>query len=201
MPDFSQLTERQREIYDFIRDKIESRGYGPTVREIGQGFAIKSPNGVMCHLKALEKKGLIKREGFSARAIMLVDHQRLHSAGLPMLGLVAAGSPTAAVPLDERLEFTELFHGPNCFALRVRGQSMIEDHIDDGDFVVIRKQETAENGERVVAMVDDEVTLKKYYDEDDHVRLEPANGTMQPIVVPKEEARVLGVLVGVVRKC
>src|SRR5260370_36578780 len=149
MPDFSQLTERQREIYDFIRERIEGRGFGPTVREIGNGFGIKSPNGVMCHLKALEKKGLIKREGFSARAIMLIDHHA-HSAGLPMLGLVAAGSPTHAVPLDERLEFNELFHGPNCYALKVRGQSMIEDHIDDGDFVVIRRQEDAQNGERVV---------------------------------------------------
>jgi repressor LexA len=201
MPDFSQLTERQREIYDFIRDKIESRGYGPTVREIGNGFNIKSPNGVMCHLKALEKKGLIKREGFSARAIMLVDH-RPHSAGLPMLGLVAAGSPTAAVEqLDERLEFDELFHGPNCFALKVRGQSMIEDHIDDGDFVVIRKQEDAQNGERVVAMINGEATLKKYYDAAENIRLEPANGSMQPIIVPKGEAQILGVLVGVVRKC
>src|SRR6266849_2947546 len=108
MPDFSQLTARQREIYDFIRSKIEGRGYGPTVREIGQGFDIKSPNGVMCHLKALEKKGLIKREGFSARAIMLVD-RRPHSVGLPFLGVVAAGTPTQAVPQDDRLEFSDLF--------------------------------------------------------------------------------------------
>src|SRR5438876_5671457 len=100
MPDFSQLTDRQREIYDFIRDKIESRGYGPTVREIGLGFDIKSPNGVMCHLKALEKKGLIKREGFSARAIQLLDY-RLGSAGLPLLGLVAAGTPIQATAQDE----------------------------------------------------------------------------------------------------
>src|SRR6266568_9275388 len=88
MPDFSQLTERQREIYDFIKDRIEGRGFGPTVREIGEGFDIKSPNGVMCHLKALEKKGLIKREGFSARAIQLLDHHR-ESDGLPFLGRVA----------------------------------------------------------------------------------------------------------------
>src|SRR5437660_8882901 len=95
MPDFSTLTERQREIYDFIRDKIENRGYGPTVREIGLAFDIKSPNGVMCHLKALEKKGLIKRELFSARAIQLLDH-RPPTATLPLLGLVAAGTPTPA---------------------------------------------------------------------------------------------------------
>src|SRR4051794_36456886 len=146
--DFSQLTQRQREIYDFIRDRIEKRGYGPTVREIGNGFSIKSPNGVMCHLKALEKKGLIKRETFSARAIQLVDH-RPPSLGLPMLGHVAAGAPVAALPQDERLEFGDLFEGPNNYALKVKGQSMIEDHIDDGDFVVIRKQEMAPNGERV----------------------------------------------------
>src|SRR5437879_11192571 len=96
MPDFSQLTERQREIYDFIRSKIETRGYGPTVREIGLGFDIKSPNGVMCHLKALEKKGLIIREGFSARAIQLVDYKP-NSASLPLVGQVAAGTPTEAV--------------------------------------------------------------------------------------------------------
>src|SRR5712692_712883 len=103
MPDFSSLTERQREIYDFIRSKIESRGYGPTVREIGQAFDIKSPNGVMCHLKALEKKGLIKRETFSARAIQLIDH-RLGSVTLPLLGSVAAGSPTQAVAQEDRLD-------------------------------------------------------------------------------------------------
>ncbi len=199
MPDFSQLTERQREIYDFIRDKIESRGYGPTVREIGLGFDIKSPNGVMCHLKALEKKGLIKREGFSARAIQLL-HKR-QGAGLPLLGRVAAGSPTQAVEQEERLEFADLFGGPNRYALKVQGKSMIEDHIDDGDYVVIRKQEVAQNGERVVAMINDEVTLKRFYHEKDHVRLEPANGTMDPIIVNKADAAILGVLVGVLRKC
>src|SRR5215470_17865113 len=112
MPDFSQLTERQREIYDFIREKIESRGYGPTVREIGINFKIKSPNGVMCHLKALEKKGLIKREGFSARAIQLVDHLP-GRANLPLMGVVAAGTPTQAVAQDDRLDFTGLFGGAN----------------------------------------------------------------------------------------
>lgn len=201
MPDLSQLTERQREIYEFIRDKIEKRGYGPTVREIGQAFEIRSPNGVMCHLKALEKKGLILREGFSARAIQLVDH-RPPSSGLPMLGLVAAGSPTQAVSQEDRLNFDELFAGPDHFVLQVRGQSMIEDHIQDGDYVVIRKKVTAENGERVVAMINDEVTLKKFFRDKNHVRLEPANGAMEPIIVDdREDASILGVLVGVLRKC
>ena len=155
----------------------------------------------MCHLKALEKKGLIIREGFSARAIQLVDH-RPPSPALPMLGLVAAGSPTAAVEQKERLEFGELFGGSNQYALRVRGQSMIDDHIEDGDYVIIRKQETAENGQRVVAMIDDEVTLKRYYRKKDQIRLEPANSSMAPIMVNStSEAKILGVLVGVVRKC
>ncbi|HEV3444041.1 MAG TPA: transcriptional repressor LexA [Gemmataceae bacterium] len=201
MPDFSSLTERQREIYEFIREKIENRGYGPTVREIGGGFDIKSPNGVMCHLKALEKKGLIIREGFSARAIQLVDHHPL-SAGLPFLGLVAAGSPTQAVAQNERLEFNDLFGGPDHYVLRVRGNSMIDDHIQDGDYVVIRKKESAQDGERVVAMVNDEVTLKRYYREKNQIRLEPANKSMGPIILnPKDDAQILGVLVGVMRKC
>ena len=201
MADFSQLTERQKEIYEFIRKKIESRGYGPTVREIGEAFDIKSPNGVMCHLKALEKKGLIRREGFRARAIQLSDH-RPPAASVPLLGLVAAGSPTAAVEQDSRLDFQELFSDPNYFALQVRGQSMIEDHIADGDFVIIRKQETADNGQRVVAMINNEVTLKKFFKKKDQIRLEPANEAMEPIVLnPSDDNKVLGLLVGVVRRC
>jgi repressor LexA len=201
MTDFSQLTERQREIYEFIRGKIESRGYGPTVREIGLAFDIKSPNGVMCHLNALVKKGLILREKNAARAIRLVDH-RPPGAELPLLGLVAAGSPMAAAAQAERLDFGGLFCGPEHFALQVRGKSMIEDHIDDGDFVVIRRQETAENGARVVAMIDDEVTLKRLHRDKGQVVLQPANDAMAPIVVdPHSDAKILGVLVGVLRKC
>ena len=201
MADLNTLTPRQREIYDFIKDKIESRGYGPTVREIGQAFHIKSPNGVMCHLTALVKKGLILREGHSARAIQLVDH-RPPGAELPLYGSVAAGTPTEAVASDERLDFGQLFCGPNHFALKVRGKSMIDDHIDDGDFVVIRKQENAENGDRVVAMIDNEVTLKRYHRDKSEVRLEPANSAMRPIVVdPNSQSCILGVLVGVLRRC
>jgi len=201
VPDMGQLTERQREIYAFIADKIDERGYGPTVREIGTAFEIKSPNGVMCHLKALEKKGLIKREGFAARAIRLVDRGR-QGASLPLLGAVAAGSPTQAIEQNERLDFKEMFGNPNYFALRVRGQSMIESHIDDGDYVVIRKQQKAENGERIVAMIDDEVTLKRYFRDKNRIRLEPANKDMEPIIVdPDRPIQILGVLVGVIRRC
>jgi repressor LexA len=201
MSDYSQLTERQKEIYDFIREKIEKRGYGPTVREIGTQFEIKSPNGVMCHLKALSKKGLILREDRAARAIQLVNH-RAPTLGLPLLGSVAAGAPVEAGEQNECLEIDALFSGPGRFVLQVRGNSMIEDHIEDGDYVVIEMQEDAENGERVVAMVDGETTLKRFYKEKDHIRLEPANGTMKPIIVdPSQDTRVLGVLVGVLRKC
>ena len=201
MADFTQLTHRQKEIYDFIKERTDTRGYPPTVREIGEGFKIESPNGVMCHLKALEKKGLIRRHERSARAIELVD-RRPSGTGLPLLGNVAAGSPVEALEQSERLEFGDLFGGPNRFALKVTGQSMIEDHIEDGDYVVLRKQETARNGERVVAMIDGEVTLKKFHRKRDKIVLEPSNVRMSPIVVtPEKDIQILGVLVGVLRKC
>lgn len=202
MPDFSQLTERQRAIYDFIREKIDERGYGPTVREIGLNFDIKSPNGVMCHLKALQTKGFITRNKKEARAIQLTDYKP--GGGLPLRGTVAAGSLLEAVEETERLDFKDLFDGPNHFALRVRGLSMIEDHIEDGDYVVIHEQETAAQGERVVVMVHGEATLKYYYQDANGIRLQPANSEMEPIYLDaadSEDAKILGVLVGVLRKC
>lgn len=203
MANTKDMTNRQREIFEFIREKIEKRGYPPTVREIGVAFDIKSPNGVMCHLNALVKKGLIDRQAQSARAIQLVDYKPGgHTSELPLYGSVAAGQPIAAVATDDRLNFTDLFCGPDHFALRVKGQSMIEDHIDNGDYVVIRPQGTAENGERVVAMVDNEVTLKRFYHQGNQITLQPCNGTMEPIVVgPNSDTSILGVLVGVLRKC
>jgi repressor LexA len=201
MADYSTLTKRQQEIYDFIRDKIYERGYGPTVREIGRAFGIKSPNGVMCHLNALVKKGLIHREEQQARAIRLANH-RPPAAELPLLGKVAAGTPVLVEEEKEHLNFNDLFGGKDHYALQVRGQSMIEDHIEDGDFVIIRRQDTAENGARVVAMVDNEVTLKRLRKHGSKVELLPANATMKPIpVLPGSEATILGVLVGVARKC
>lgn len=200
MSDLNSLTNRQREIYEFIRERIENRGYGPSIREICDEFEIKSPNGVMCHLKALVKKGAILRPDKPlARAIQLVDH-RPPGPNLPMLGLVAAGAAIEAVPQDEQVDFND-FCGSDNFALKVRGNSMIEDHIEDGDLVVIRKQETANNGERVVAMVDGEVTLKKFNKKRDKILLEPANSTMEPITVtPEQNIQILGTLVGVLRK-
>lgn len=200
MVDHDRLTKRQRDVYDFIREKIHSRGYGPTVREIGNNFNISSPNGVMCHLKALEKKGLITREPNMSRAIMLAS-ESADTRGLPMAGRIAAGLQLEAIEQNERFDFSELFNSTSqeLFVLEVDGDSMIEDQIADGDYVVIRKQDTARRGEIVVALTDDhEATLKRWFPEDGRIRLQPSNSTMEPIYV--DNARVLGVMVGVVRK-
>ena len=198
MASLEHLTERQREVYEFIRDKIRNRGYGPTVREIGLHFNISSPNGVMCHLKALEKKGLITREPNMSRAIMLAT-ETPEGRGLPLRGTIAAGVLHEAVEQDERVDFGELFNADDLFVLKVKGDSMIEDQIADGDYVVIHKQSTANKGEIVVALTDEnEATLKRWYPEGKRIRLEPANSSMAPIYVT--DAKVLGVVVGVVRK-
>jgi repressor LexA len=198
MVDFDLLTERQRAMYDFVRAKIFERGYGPTVREIGNHFGIRSPNGVMCHLRALEKKGVIQRERNMSRAIQLVDYSP-GEVGLPLAGTIAAGTPLEAVEQQERIDFGEMFHSNETFALRVRGQSMIEDQIADGDYVVVRKQKTARDGQIVVALLNgNEATLKRFYREPNRVRLEPANHTMRPIYTKSVD--ILGVVVGVVRQ-
>jgi repressor LexA len=196
---FERLTERQREVYEFIRERIRSRGYGPTVREIGLHFDISSPNGVMCHLKALEKKGLIVREPNMSRAIMLATESVEGSRGLPLAGRIAAGVLHEAVEQNEVIDFSELFSSDDLFVLKVSGDSMIEDQIADGDYVVIKKQETASKGQIVVAITDEnEATLKRWYPEGNRIRLQPANSSMKPIYV--KNARVLGTVVGVVRK-
>jgi repressor LexA len=198
MSEFDQLTDRQRTVYDFIRDKIVNRGYGPTVREIGTEFGISSPTGVMCHLKALEKKGLIKRSPNKARAIELTRASAREPSGLPLVGVVAAGQATLAFEQDERVDFSDFFRGSNMFVLRVNGDSMIDAQIASGDFVVVKKQERAATGQMVVARTDDgEATLKYWFPEHDRIRLQPANSAMKPIYV--ENASVVGVVVGVVR--
>ncbi len=191
------LTKRQREVYEFIREKIRHRGYGPTVREIGGRFKISSPNGVMCHLKALEKKGLIHREPNMSRAIALA-REAPTERGLPLAGRIAAGVLHEAVEQTERVDFGEMFSTGDLFVLSVHGDSMIDDQIADGDYVVVRRQETAQHGQIVVALTGDhETTLKRWYPEKNAVRLQPSNRAMQPIVVPN--AQVQGVVVGVVR--
>jgi repressor LexA len=200
MADLDALTPRQREIYNFIRSKIQGRGYGPTVREIGLHFQIKSPNGVMCHLKALQMKGLIHREPNMSRAIQLLeDPVSAHQMGLKLVGRIAAGQPIEAVEQHEELTFSDWTEPGDKFALRVTGDSMIEEHIADGDFVIIRRQEQARDGQIVAVRDDDgEATLKRFYRDRNRIRLEPANKTMKPIY--RDRVNVLGVLVGVVRK-
>lgn len=198
MIDRPELTERQRQIYDFIKDKIMNRGYGPTVREIGGAFGIRSPNGVMCHLKALEKKGLISRESYMSRAIQLTDQPQLKRTSLPLAGQIAAGSPTLAVEEMDRVDFAGLFESDDSFCLRVKGDSMIEDQIAEGDYVVVRRTNRAKDGDIVVALVDnDEATLKRFFREKNRIRLQPANHTMMPIY--SDQVSVLGVVKGVIR--
>jgi len=193
------LTPRQLSIFEFIRDKIQNRGYGPTVREIGDHFNISSPNGVMCHLKALEKKGLIEREEGKSRAIKITGEALAQERGFPLRGLVAAGVLQEAIDQDEHIDFTEMFQQNGVFALEVRGDSMIEAHIDNGDYVLVKAQAHAEKGQMVVAQTEEgEATLKYWHPEADRIRLQPANSTMEPIYV--RNAKVLGVIVGVVRQ-
>jgi repressor LexA len=192
------LTKRQKSVYEFIRKQIRSRGYGPTVREIGDQFEIRSPNGVMCHLKALEKKGLISREKNRSRAIRLL-REPVDQRGIPLLGQIAAGVLHEAIEQDERVDFEAMFNKKNLFALRVRGDSMIEDAIADGDYVIVKKQRTARKGQIVVAITESgEATLKRWFPEANRIRLEPANASMKPIYV--RDARVLGIVTGVVRQ-
>jgi repressor LexA len=194
---WDQLTERQQRVYEFIRDKIRNRGYGPTVREIGENFEIKSPNGVMCHLKALEKKGLITRERNMSRAIQLTAEPR----GLRLAGRIAAGVLHEAIEQDERIDFGELFSPDNesVVALQVHGESMIDDQIASGDYVIVDRRRAARKGQIVVAVTEEgEATLKRWFPEKGRVRLQPANATMKPIFV--KNAEVFGVVVGVVRQ-
>lgn len=193
-----QLTDRQQNVYDMIRGLIVKRGYGPTVREIGEHFGIKSPNGVMCHLRALERKGLITRSPNKSRAIELTQAADRNGHSLPMAGMVAAGPTTLAFEQNDRVDFSEMLFRDDRFILQVSGDSMIDAHITDGDYVVIQKQETAMPGQMVVAQTDEgEATLKYWFPEGDRIRLQPANEAMDPIYV--RNASVLGVAVGVVR--
>ena len=194
----NELTKRQREVYEFVRDKIQNRGYGPTVREIGERFKIKSPNGVMCHLRALEKKGLITREPNMSRAIQLTE-EPAHLRGMPMLGDIAAGTLTEAIEQGERFNFDDWFRHKNQFALRVQGDSMIEAGINDGDVVICRRARSATRGDIVVAQTDEgEATLKYWYPEANRVRLQPANKRMKPIYC--RNVQILGLATGVVRR-
>ncbi|MGB7344949.1 MAG: transcriptional repressor LexA, partial [Pirellulaceae bacterium] len=186
----TQLTERQQNVYDMIRELIVGRGYGPTVREIGEHFGIKSPNGVMCHLRALERKGLIRRSPNKSRAIELTQVADRNANSLPLAGMVAAGPTSLAFGKNNRVDFSEMFFQDDRFILRVSGDSMVDAHITDGDYVIIQKQDKADPGQLVVAQTPTGETLKYWHPEGDRIRLQPANKNMEPIYV--KEATVIG---------
>lgn len=223
------LTSRQREILDFISASIVERGFPPTLREIGEHFNIRSTNGVNDHLKALEKKGHLRREDLKSRAMrpILPDGSgeivpmrprlangtdvRLVStdddmAEIPIVGKVAAGEPILAVEnVSDTVRVDRVLIGNHreVFGLRIVGESMIDDGILDGDYVFVKKTPSAHTGDIVVAMIDGEATVKRYYPEGDKIRFQPANQNMAPIIVKKADFKsvdIIGIVVGVYRK-
>ena len=194
----SQLTARQNEIFKFICQHIEDQGYGPTVREIADEFDIGSPNGVVCHLDALVHKGYIVRSPRKSRSIELSPEYQEETRGLPLAGRVAAGAMHEAIEQHERIDFTRLLDRKGAYALEVHGDSMVEAHICDGDYVIVHPRRTAKAGEIVVVRTEDgEATLKYWYPEKNRIRLQPANRRLKPIYT--RDARVIGVVKGVVR--
>jgi len=214
--DKDQLTDRQKAVLDFISRSIEKRGYPPTLREIGEHMGIRSTNGVNDHLKALEKKGYLEREDLKSRALRPISplgsqhFERSVPSGqmvdVPILGRVAAGEPILAVEeAEDSVKVDRFFLGSNkeVFALKVKGDSMIEAGIYDGDFIFVKKQLTAHKGDIVVAMIGDEATVKYYHPEGDQIVFKPANHRLQPIVVRKRDFKpvnLIGLVVGVYRR-
>jgi repressor LexA len=197
------LSKRQREIFDYISRYLSRHGYPPTVREIGKAVGLHSSSTVHAHLAKLEKLGVLKRDPTKPRAIeVLVERAKraVRPTGLPLVGHVAAGEPIVAEEnVEEYLQVPDVIGGEaGDYILRVRGESMIDAGILDGDFAVVRPAQQAKNGEIVVALVgDDEATVKRYFKERDHVRLQPENSSMKPI--KSAEAQLLGRVVGVFR--
>ncbi len=200
------LTDRQRQILDFIKAEVRQKGFPPTVRDIGEAVGLSSSSTVHSHLAALEAKGLIRRDPSKPRALEVIGHADearevdYNVRRLPLVGQVAAGAPILAA---ENIEQTmtlpvELVRDDSTFILKVKGESMVEAGILDGDFVVVRQQATANNGEIVVAMIDDEATVKTFYREADRIRLQPENSTMDPIYAT--DLSILGKVVAVFRR-
>ena len=199
------LTERQRDILQFIRQFQAERGVAPTHREICDRFGFSSYGTVYKHLSLLEKKGLIRRDWNQKRGVELVDSERdappPAARELPLFGYIAAGKPLDVEVSSETVTVPERLtsRGEN-YVLKVRGDSMIDDGILDGDYVIIARREQAVNGEMVVANVNGEVTLKRFYNEGEQVRLQPANSMMHPIYAPTRDVAVQGVVVGLMRR-
>jgi repressor LexA len=193
-----QLTQRQRQVFDFIRTYAREHGYPPAVRDIGRALGLASPSTVHAHLSKLERAGLVRRDPTKPRALELLAGAV--AGGLPLVGRVAAGQPVLAEQnIEEYVEVPELAGGEEGeFVLRVAGESMRDAGILEGDYVIVRRQDTADDGDIVVALVEDEATVKRLYRESDHVRLQPENSGMEPILV--REVTVLGRVVGVCRR-
>ncbi len=198
------LTKRQREILDYLNEFIQQHGYAPSLEEIGRRFGLSSLATVHKHLTNLQDKGFIKRAWNRSRSVELVPTRvGVRAVELPLLGFVAAGLPIEAVATPESISVPEDLVGKRetTYVLRVRGDSMIDEQIRDGDYVIVEDRKTANNGEMVIALLGGaDVTLKKFYRENGHVRLQPANPAMQPLMVPAEQVQIQGVVVGVMRK-
>lgn len=201
------LTSRQKDVLDFVKSYIVSHGYPPTVREIGKALNISSPATIHAHLKNLEKKGIIRKDNSKNRAIeLLVDNEFADNSekivDVPLLGKITAGSPIEAIEMPDEyfsLPAYLLPKGKEVFTLKVSGESMINAGILDGDVVIVERKNTARNGEIVVAMNNDnEVTLKTFYKENGHFRLQPENDTMDPIIL--DNVTILGKAIGLYRK-
>jgi repressor LexA len=199
------LTKRQQEIFDFIKRYSAKNGYPPTVRDIGKAVGLASSSTVHAHLANLEKLGLLRRDPTKPRALELLDRavdsvrSVVRPAGVPLVGSVAAGQPILAEEnIEEYVDVPSAVGGEaGDFVLRVRGESMIDAGILEGDFVVVRPQDVAADGEIVVALVGEEATVKRFFQESDHIRLQPENETMEPI--RSREVQVLGKVVGLMR--
>jgi repressor LexA len=205
------LTRRQRQVYDFIADFVQSRGYSPSFEEIGSALGLSSLATVHKHITNLEEKGLLKRDYNRSRSIDIIapkgnlKKSMAASAGissLPLIGRIAAGRPVETLENPETISLGDFARASKeVFVLEVTGESMQDEHIIDGDYVMVEKTQTARNGEIVVALVGGaETTLKRFYREGESIRLQPANVTMQPIIVPANDVQIQGRVIGVLRK-
>jgi repressor LexA len=202
--DLMNLTPRQLDVLVAIRNYRHLHGYAPTMQELADQLGTSKVT-IFEHVGALEKKRVLRRDKHKARSLEIIADERLPDENrptkLPLLGAIAAGSPIEAVENREEIDLETMFSARNgVYVLRVRGESMIDDHLCDGDYVIIERRENARNGEQVVALLDTgEATLKRYFKEGGKVRLQPANSTMEPRVVEADRVRVQGVVIGVLR--
>jgi repressor LexA len=203
------ITKRQRQVYDFISDFVQKNGFAPSFEEIGQGLELSSLATVHKHISNLEKKGLLTRNYNRSRSIDLLPPKgRLKQAMsinttmvLPLLGRIAAGQPIEAVENPETISLADFVRSKEVFVLEVRGESMQDEHILDGDYVLVEKVRNAHNGDIVVALVDGaDATLKRFYKEGEKIRLQPSNAKMQPIMVHASKVDIQGRVIGVLRK-